>query len=191
MQTNLKRMLAYSSIAHAGYLLVALAAKSEIGTAAAMFYLAAYALMTVGAFAVVIHIAGKGERHVQIEDLAGLARRQPATAAMLTIFLLSLIGVPLTGGFFGKFYIFRAAIESNLIWLSVLGLLNSAVGAYYYLRLLVVMYMQEPGETTRNLEPLTPGLRVAMFLSAAGTFFLGIVPGTVLSLAQKSTTFVK
>ncbi|HYA16016.1 MAG TPA: NADH-quinone oxidoreductase subunit N [Bryobacteraceae bacterium] len=190
-QTNLKRMLAYSSIAHAGYLLVALAAKSEIGTAAAMFYLAAYALMNVGAFAVVIHIGGKSERHVQIDDLAGLARRQPGTAAMLSIFLLSLIGVPLTGGFFGKFYIFRAAIESNLIWLSVLGLLNSAVAAYYYLRLMVVMYFQEPGETTKNLEPLTPGLRAAMVLSAAGTFLLGILPGTVLSLAQRSTTFVK
>jgi NADH-quinone oxidoreductase subunit N len=190
-QTNLKRMLAYSSIAHAGYLLVALTAKSEIGTAAAMFYLAAYALMNVGAFTVVIHIAGKGEQHVQIDDLAGLARRQPVTAALLSVFLLSFIGVPLTGGFFGKFYIFRAAIESNLIWLSVLGLLNSAVAAYYYLRLMVVMYMHEPGETTKNLEPLTPGLRVAMVLSAAGTFLLGIVPGTVLSLAQRSTTFVK
>src|SRR5580692_3064905 len=117
-QTNLKRMLAYSSIAHAGYVLVALAAHSEIGTAAAMFYLAAYALMNIGAFAVVIHISGKGERNLKIDDLAGLARRQPVTAAMLTIFLLSLIGVPLTGGFFGKFYIFRAALESNLVWLT-------------------------------------------------------------------------
>jgi NADH-quinone oxidoreductase subunit N len=105
----------------------------RIGTAAAMFYLAAYALMNIGAFAVVIHISGKGERHLRIEDLAGLAA-QPFTAAMLTVFLLSLIGVPLTGGFFGKFYIFRAALESNLIWLTVLGLLNSAVAAYYYLR---------------------------------------------------------
>jgi NADH-quinone oxidoreductase subunit N len=190
-QTNLKRMLAYSSIAHAGYLLVALAARSEIGTAAAMFYLAAYALMNVGAFAVVIHISGKGERSLKLEDLAGLARRQPATAAMLTVFLLSLIGVPLTGGFFGKFYIFRAALDANLIWLTVLGLLNSAVAAYYYLRLLVLMYMHEPGETTRDLEPLTPGLKLAMVLSAVGTLVLGILPGTVLDFAQRSTTFVK
>ncbi len=190
-QTNLKRMLAYSSIAHAGYLLVALAAKSEIGTAAAMFYLAAYALMNLGAFAVIIHISGKGERHLQIDDLKGLASRQPVTAGIMTVFLLSLIGVPLTGGFFGKFYIFRAALESKLIWLTVLGLLNSAVAAYYYLRLLVVMYMHEPGETTMELEPLTPGLRIAMILSAAGTFALGIIPGAVLSFAQRSTTFVK
>jgi NADH-quinone oxidoreductase subunit N len=187
-QTNLKRMLAYSSIAHAGYVLVALAARSQIGTAAAMFYLAAYALMNIGAFAVVIHMAGKGERNLRIDDLAGLARRQPVTAAMLTIFLMSLIGVPLTGGFFGKFYIFRAALESNLVWLTVLGLLNSAVAAYYYLRLLVVMYMHEPGEVANNIEPLTPGLRAALILPAIGTFFLGVIPGAVLSFAQRSAT---
>jgi NADH-quinone oxidoreductase subunit N len=183
-QNNLKRMLAYSSIAHAGYVLVALAARSEIGTAAAMFYLAAYALMNIGAFVVVIHLAGKGERHLRIDDLAGLGRRQPVTAAMLTVFLLSFIGVPLTGGFFGKFYIFRAALDSNLVWLTVLGLLNSAVAAYYYLRLLVVMYMHEPGEAVQNIEPLTPGLRAALILPAVGTFFLGILPGSVLTFAQ-------
>jgi NADH-quinone oxidoreductase subunit N len=188
-QPNLKRMLAYSSIAHAGYVLVALAARSEIGTAAAMFYLAAYALMNIGAFAVVIHLAGRGERHLKIEDLAGLGRRQPVTAAMLTIFLMSLIGVPLTGGFFGKFYIFRAALESNLVWLTVLGLLNSAVAAYYYLRLLVVMYMYEPGEVANNLEPLTAGLRAALILPAVGTFFLGVLPGAVLNFAQRSADF--
>src|SRR5580692_6999692 len=188
-QTNLKRMLAYSSIAHAGYVLVALAAHSEIGTAAAMFYLAAYALMNIGAFAVVIHMSGKGERHVKIEDLAGLGRRQPVTAAMLTVFLMSLIGIPLTGGFFGKFYIFEAALQSNLVWLTVLGLLNSAVAAYYYLRLLVVMYMYEPGEVANNLEPLTPGLRAALILPAIGTFVLGVLPGAVLNFAQRSTIF--
>src|ERR1700683_3679116 len=145
-----------------------------------MFYLSAYALMNIGAFAVVIHMSGKGERHVKIGDLAGLGRRQPVTAAMLTIFLLSLIGVPLTGGFFGKFYIFRAALESNLVWLTVLGLLNSAVAAYYYLRLLVVMYFYEPGDVASNLEPLTPGLRAALILPAIGTFVLGVLPGTAL-----------
>ena len=185
-QGNIKRMLAYSSVAHAGYVMVALAARSEIGTAAAMFYLAAYALMNIGAFVVVIHMAGKGERHLKISDLAGLGKRQPVTAAMLTIFLLSLIGVPLTGGFFGKFYIFRAALQSNLVWLTVLGLLNSAVAAYYYLRLLVVMYMYEPGEVANTIEPLTPGLRAALILPAIGTIVLGILPGTILNFAQNS-----
>jgi NADH-quinone oxidoreductase subunit N len=190
-QNNLKRMLAYSSIANAGYLLVAIASRSEMGTAAAMFYLAAYALMNIGAFAVVIHISGKGERHLRIEDLAGLGRKQPVTAALLTIFLLSLIGVPLTGGFFGKFYIFYAALKANLIWLSVLGLLNSAVAAYYYLRLLVVMYMHEPGEVTNSLEPLSPGLSAAMVLPAIGTVLLGVAPGAVLTFARNSAILSK
>jgi NADH-quinone oxidoreductase subunit N len=190
-QTNLKRMLAYSSIAHAGYLLVAIAAGSELGTAAAMFYLAAYALMNIGAFAVVIHIAGKGERHLRIDDLAGLSQKQPVTAALLTVFLLSFIGVPLTGGFFGKFYIFNAALKSNLVWLAVLGLLNSAVAAYYYLRLLVVMYMHEPGEVTNSLEPLSPGLGAALVLPAIGTFFLGVMPSAVLAFARNAAIFTK
>ncbi len=190
-QTNLKRMLAYSSIAHAGYLLVAIASRSELGTAAAMFYLAAYALMNIGAFAVIIHISGKGERHLHINDLAGLGQKQPVTAALLTVFLLSLIGVPLTGGFLGKFFIFHAALKANLIWLSILGLLNSAVAAYYYLRILVVMYMQEPGEVTNALEPLTPGLGAALILPAIGTFLLGVLPGAVLTFARNSAMLGK
>ncbi len=187
-QTNLKRLLAYSSIAHAGYILVALAAHSATGTAAAMFYLGAYAFMNIGAFAVVIHIAGKGERHLNVEDLAGLGRRQPVTAAMLTIFLLSFIGIPFTGGFFGKFYIFEAALQSHLVWLTVLGLLNAAVSAYYYLRLMVVMYMYEPGEVANTLAPLSPGLSAALLLPALGTFVLGVLPDVVLDFAQRSAT---
>jgi len=190
-QNNLKRMMAYSAIAHAGYILVAFASNSEGGTAAVMFYLAAYALMNIGAFAVIIHICGKGERHLRIEDLAGLGQKQPMTAALLTVFLLSLIGVPLTGGFFGKFYIFRAALESNLIWLTVLGLLNSAVAAYYYLRLMVMMYMHEPGEVTNSLEPLSMGLGAALILPAIGTFFLGIMPNAVLNFARTSAMLGK
>jgi NADH-quinone oxidoreductase subunit N len=190
-QSNIKRMLAYSSIAHAGYVLVALTARSEVGTAAAMFYLAAYALMNIGAFAAVSHLSGKGERYLAIEDFAGLAQKQPLTAAMLTIFLLSLIGVPLTGGFFGKFYIFRAALESRLVWLTVLGLLNSAVAAYYYLRILVMMYMHEPSEATEQAEPLSAGLRLALILPAIGTLALGIFPGWVLDFAGRSSGLVK
>jgi NADH-quinone oxidoreductase subunit N len=190
-QNNLKRLMAYSAIAHAGYILVAFAAKSDGGAAAVMFYLAAYALMNVGAFAVIIHICGKGEKNLRVEDLAGLGRTQPFTAALLTVFLLSLIGVPLTGGFFGKFYIFRAALQSNLVWLTVLGLLNSAVAAYYYLRLMVVMYMYEPGEVANSLEPLSPGLRAALVLPAIGTFFLGILPGAVLNFARASAVFTR
>ena len=191
LQTNVKRMLAYSSIAHAGYVLVALTARSDIGTAAAMFYLAAYAFMNVGAFAVISHISGKGERYQNVDDLAGLAQKQPVTAAMLTIFMLSLIGVPLTGGFFGKFYIFKAALESHLVWLTVLGLLNSAVAAYYYLRILVMMYMHDPGEGTSEVEPMSVGLSAALILPALGTLVLGIFPGWVLDFAGKSSTLVR
>jgi NADH-quinone oxidoreductase subunit N len=190
-QSNIKRLLAYSSIAHAGYVLVALAARSLPGTAAAMFYLAAYALMNIGAFAVVVHLSGKGERFLSIDDFAGLGTRQPLTAAMLSIFLLSLIGVPLTGGFFGKFYIFKAALESHLVWLTVLGLLNSAVAAYYYLRIIVMMYMHEPSEATRALEPLPAGLGAALVLPALGTLLLGIYPTAILDFAGKSAVLIR
>jgi NADH-quinone oxidoreductase subunit N len=190
-QSNFKRLLAYSSIAHAGYILVALTARSDVGTAAAMFYLAAYAFMNIGAFAVVSHLSGRGEKFTEIEDFKGLAQKQPLTAAMLTIFLLSLIGVPLTGGFFGKFYIFKAALESHLVWLTVLGLLNSAVAAYYYLRVLVMMYMYDPGAATEALEPLSPAMGAALILPALGTLFLGIFPGWVLDFAGRSSELVR
>ena len=185
-QSNIKRMLAYSSIAHAGYVLVAVTAHSDTGAAAAMFYLAAYALTNIGAFAVVTYFARKGEKYVAIDDFAGLAQRQPMMAAMMTIFLLSLIGVPLTGGFFGKFYIFKAALDANLLWLTVLGLLNSAVAAYYYLQILVVMYMKEPGESAENLPPVGMALKIAVFASAIGTLVLGIFPSLVLDYASRT-----
>lgn len=186
MQSNIKRLLAYSSIAHAGYVLVAVAANSGTGSAAAMFYLAAYAFTNIGAFAVVTYFSRKGERYVGIDDFAGLAQRQPGMAAMLTIFLLSLIGVPLTGGFFGKFYIFKAALDSKLIWLTVIGLLNSAVAAYYYLRILVVMYFREPGESVETLPPAGALLQIAVYGSAVGTLLLGIFPSLVLDFANRA-----
>jgi NADH-quinone oxidoreductase subunit N len=191
LQSNVKRLLAYSSIAHAGYVLVALTARRDSGIAAAMFYLAAYAFMNIGAFAVVSQLSGKGEEYQSVEDFAGLAQKQPFTAAMLSIFLLSLIGVPLTGGFFGKFYIFKAALESHLVWLTVLGLLNSAVAAYYYLRILVMMYMRDPSEASSRIEPLSPGLRAALILPAVGTLFLGIFPNWVLDFAGRSSTLLR
>jgi NADH-quinone oxidoreductase subunit N len=190
-QNNIKRLLAYSSIAHAGYVLVAVAAHSQIGIQAAMFYLAAYAFMQIGAFAVVTHFARQGEKYLQIDQMAGLAYRQPMTAAMMAIFLLSLIGVPLTAGFFGKFYIFKAALDANLVWLTVLGLLNSAVAAYYYLRILVVMYMHEPTSSSDGLQPLSAGLKTALLASALATIALGVFPSWVLDFAGKSATLVK
>ena len=183
VQSNVKRMLGYSSIAHAGYVMVAVAAHSVTGTAAAMFYLAAYVFMNAGAFAVVAQFSRAGEQFVEIDDFAGLGWRQPGTAALFSIFLLSLIGVPLTAGFFGKFYIFKAALDANLVWLTVIGLLTSAVAAYYYLRLLVVMYMKEPGDALQDLPPLSAGTRTALWISAAFTLVLGIFPSLVLNYA--------
>jgi NADH-quinone oxidoreductase subunit N len=190
-QTNIKRLLAYSSIAHAGYVLVAITSHSQVGASAAMFYLVSYAFMNIGAFAVVTYFARPGEKYLNIEDFAGLGQRQPGTALLLTIFLLSLIGVPLTGGFFAKFYVFKAALDANLVWLTVLGLLNSAVAAYYYLRVIVVMYMQDPAPASENLPPLPGGIRVTLWGAAIATLVLGIFPSFVLDFAAKSTGFVR
>ena len=189
VQTNVKRLLAYSSIAHAGYLLVAFTMitpqDSAVGISAAMFYTAAYAAMNVGAFAVVSHLANAGERYVTLEDYEGVGRTSPLLAATLSIFLLSLIGIPMTGGFFAKFYVFSAALKANLIWLTLIGLVNSAIGAYYYLRIIVMMYMRE----ARKPVPIAPvpfGLGLALALSIVATLYLGIFPNGVLQYSQQS-----
>jgi NADH-quinone oxidoreductase subunit N len=185
IQTNVKRMLAYSSIAHAGYLLVAFTATPAVGIPAAMFYTASYAAMNVGAFLVISHFGNQGERYVNLDDYTGLGRRAPALAAILTIFLLSLIGIPITGGFFAKFYVFRAALGSNLIWLTIIGVVNSAIAAYYYLRIIVVMYMREPAEEVPTIRiPL--GLGIALTASLIFTIYLGVLPGKVLAYAISS-----
>jgi NADH-quinone oxidoreductase subunit N len=190
VQDNVKRLLAYSSIAHAGYVLVAFAALPENGIPAAMFYTASYAAMNVGAFAVVGHFAGLGERKVTLEDYSGLGRRSPLLAAILTMFLLSLIGIPITGGFFAKFYVFSAALQANLIGLTVIGVLNSAVASYYYLRIINSMYMREPREDT-PVPPVTPALGVALAICLAATIYLGVLPGRVLDYASRAATFVR
>lgn len=185
VQDNAKRLLAYSSIAHAGYLLVAFAALPNNGIPAAMFYSASYAAMNVGAFAVISHIAGEGERYVTLEDYEGLGRRSPLLAAILTIFLLSLIGIPITGGFFAKFYVFSAALQANLVGLVIVGVLNSAVASYYYLRLIVAMYMREAREDVLVLR-IPAGLGAALAISLAATIYLGVLPGRVLDYAART-----
>jgi NADH-quinone oxidoreductase subunit N len=185
VQSNVKRLLAYSSIAHAGYLLVAFAATPDLGTSAAMFYTAAYAAMNVGAFAVISHFANAGERYVTLEDYEGLGRTSPLLAATLTIFLLSLIGIPMTGGFFAKFYVFSAAVKSHLIGLTLIGVVNSAIGAYYYLRIIVMMYMRE----ARKEVPVTPiplALGLALAVSVIATIYLGMLPNQALRYTLNS-----
>jgi NADH-quinone oxidoreductase subunit N len=185
VQDNVKRLLAYSSIAHAGYLLVAFAAVPDSGIPAAMFYTASYAAMNVGAFAVVSHVSSAGERYVKLEDYSGLGSRSPGLAAILTIFLLSLIGIPITGGFIAKFYVFSAALQSNLVGLVILGVLNSAVASYYYLRLIVVMYMREPRDEV-PVSSVPAGIGAALAVSLAATIYLGILPGRVLDYAGRA-----
>jgi NADH-quinone oxidoreductase subunit N len=185
VQTNVKRLLAYSSIAHAGYLLVAFAAAPQVGISAAMFYAASYAAMNVGAFVVVSHFANHGERYVTLDDYSGLGRRSPLLAAALTIFLLSLIGIPITGGFFAKFYVFSAALRANLVGLTIIGVINSAIAAYYYLRVIVVMYMREAHEEVPILK-VPAGVGTALAVSLIATIYLGVLPGRVLDYALRS-----
>jgi NADH-quinone oxidoreductase subunit N len=185
VQDNVKRLLAYSSIAHAGYLLVAFVANPELGTSPAMFYTAAYAAMNVGAFAVVSHFAGAGEKYVTLEDYAGLGRKSPVLAATFTFFLMSLIGIPITGGFFAKFYVLNSALKSGLVGLAIILVLNSALGAYYYLRIIVMMYMREPrGDVPVAAVPFAATLAIAVCVLA--TLCLGVFPGRVLEFTTQS-----
>jgi NADH-quinone oxidoreductase subunit N len=190
IQNNVKRMLAYSSIAHAGYILVAFAAGNSDGISAAIFYTAAYATMNVGAFAVVSHFASTGERYVTMDDYAGLSKRSPLLAFTLTIFMLSLIGIPATAGFLAKYYVFRAALNSSihstaLVWLAVIGLLNSGIASYYYLRLIVVMYMREPAVEEAPAQP-SGAMRFALVVAAVATIYLGVVPSRTLDYADRA-----
>ena len=211
LQRDVKRMLAYSSIAHAGYLLVAFTALPQDGIPAAAFYTAAYAAMNVGAFVVITLVSGYRERLRTGEDYTGLAIQHPALAAAFSFFLLSMIGIPFTGGFFGKFYAFSGAIHHGYIWLTVIGLLNSGVACFYYLRLIVRMYSQPTGysaapaidfDPAGNTNPLlnpvglAAGYEVparmrlvspaslALACCVAATLLLGILPGRVLRLVQ-------
>jgi NADH-quinone oxidoreductase subunit N len=184
-QQSVKRMMAYSSIAHAGYTLVAFTAVSSEGIAAAMFYTATYAAMNVGAFAVISHAGGYDERLVSVADYRGLAYRSPLLGGALAFFLLSLIGIPFTGGFFGKFYVFTAALHSGEVWLAVIGLVNSGVAAYYYLRLLMSVYGKPADDApVQTIPGLKGSLTLALLLTVSATVILGIFPGRILSMAR-------
>jgi len=185
VQQNVKRLLAYSSIAHAGYTLVAFAAAKQVGISAAIFYAASYAAMNVGAFAVVSHFASTGEKYVTLDDYAGLGRRSPVLAAILTVFLLSLIGIPATGGFFAKLYVFSAALQANLVGLTIIGVMNSAIAAYYYLRVIVYMYMRDE-RVEAPVARIPAGLGIGLAISLIATIYLGVLPNRVLDYAIQS-----
>jgi len=184
-QQNVKRMLAYSAIAHAGYLLAAFAGLGASGIAAASFYTAAYAAMNMGIFAVVTLVSGYDEKLPLINDYRGLIYRSPLLGSLLIFFLVSLIGIPFTGGFFGKFYSFAAAVGGGAIWLAIIGLLNSGLSAAYYLRLALVT-AQRPDDQTSAAPAPQVGVAVgaALLLAVAATLVLGIVPNDVLHAAE-------
>jgi NADH-quinone oxidoreductase subunit N len=184
-QQNVKRMLAYSAIAHAGYLLAAFAGLGSSGIAAASFYTAAYAAMNVGIFAVVTLVSGYDEKLPLINDYRGLIYRSPLLGSLLIFFLVSLVGIPFTGGFFGKFYSFAAAVGGGAIWLAIIGLLNSGLAAAYYLRLALAT-AQQPEEQNSAAPAPQVGVAVgaALLLAVAATLVLGIVPNDVLQAAE-------
>ena len=184
-QTNIKRMLAYSSIAHAGYILVAFVAGNELGTSGILFYLMAYAFMNIGAFTCVILLGKKGEENTLINDYAGIGFKYPLLAASMTIFLLSMAGIPPLGGFMAKLYVFSAAVKAKFYWLAILGVLNSAVSVYYYLRVTVLMYFRESEREITGLQ-FSPASVFALVIAVIGTLYMGIFPANVLSLAQRS-----
>jgi NADH-quinone oxidoreductase subunit N len=185
VQNNVKRMLAYSSIAHAGYLLVAMVAGKELGGAALMYYLVAYGLMNLGAFGVIVAVGRKGEPNEEFSDFAGLGFRYPLLAMAMTVFMLSLTGVPPLVGFTGKFYIFSAAVKAGYLWLAVIGVLNSAISAYYYVRVIVNMYMYD-GEKMPERLSARPALALAILIAATGTILLGIFPSASMALTRAS-----
>jgi NADH-quinone oxidoreductase subunit N len=183
-QSNLKRMLAYSSIAQVGYMLVGLVAGGVPGAGAVLYYLLAYTFTTIGAFGVILMLVERaGDEAVELGDYAGLARRHPLLAAALSLYLLSLIGIPPLAGFVGKFYLFGSAVRAGYLWLTVLAVLNSAIAAYYYLRVIVYMYMREPDATGARLAPTFAGT-LALAIAAVGIVLLGVAPAPFVDLAQ-------
>jgi NADH-quinone oxidoreductase subunit N len=184
VQSNIKRMLAYSSIAHAGYLLLGIIATTDTGKAAVLFYLLAYAVTNLGALGIVALLGSPQHEHDELRDFSGLARSRPGLAALMTLFLLSLGGFPPTAGFIGKWYIFSAAVERGHYWLAIIGVLTSVISVFFYLRIVVMMYMTEGADVFRPRVPATALAGLA--LVTAAVLYLGVLPTAVLDLALAS-----
>lgn len=182
-QTNLKRMLAYSSVAHAGYALVGMVAANEIGYSGVLFYMLAYTFMNIGAFAILVLAGKKGEDNLTLQGFSGFGYKRPLLGVAFTICLFSLMGIPPTAGFAGKFYIFAGAVKAGYIWLAVIGVLNSAVSLYYYLRVMVYMYFRDPEEDYAWVS-VSGSVVVSIVVALIGILYLGIVPGAVMDMAR-------
>ncbi|MCK9425550.1 MAG: NADH-quinone oxidoreductase subunit N [Ignavibacteriaceae bacterium] len=179
-QTDLKRMLAYSSIAHAGYMLIGLASANQNGVTGIVFYLAAYTFMNLGAFGVLSMIESKDNLQIDLQSYTGLAAKYPLLAALLTIFMFALAGIPPFAGFFGKYFVFVSAIEANLTWLAIIGVISSAISAYFYLRVVVVMYFKST-DSPLEVEPSYQAL-LGIFISALLVLVMGIFPNSIIQL---------
>ncbi len=187
LQANMKRMLAYSSIAHAGYILIGIVAANDVGKAGILYYLLAYGVTNLAAFATIALLGTRDQANDNVQDFAGLATTHPAAAALMTVFLLSLGGMPPTAGFVAKWYIFSAAVSAGYYWLAVIGVLTSVVSIFFYLRIVVTMYMAEPAPgTAGSLPRLSPIGVGALGIAMLGVFYLGILPTRVLGLAAAS-----
>jgi len=182
-QTNIKRMLAYSSISHAGYALVGMVAANEIGYSGVLFYMLAYTFMNIGAFAVLVLAGKQGEENLTLDGFAGFGYKRPFLGVAMSIFLFSLMGLPPTAGFTGKFYIFAGAINAGYIWLAILGVLNSALSLYYYLRVMVYMYFRNPNEDYAWVS-MPASVMVTIILGIIGSLYLGILPNSVMAMAK-------
>lgn len=179
-QTNVKRMLAYSSIAHAGYLLMGIVANGEAGYSAITFYVTSYTFMQLGAFVVVGILERGNEENLQIDDYAGLAKREPVLAFIMAVFMFSLAGIPPFAGFFGKYLLFVAAIESGYTWLTIVAVVSSVVSAYFYLGLVVKMYFTEPHKEHPHVSPGLAG--ITLFVTVAVSIVLGLFTSQLLSI---------
>jgi NADH-quinone oxidoreductase subunit N len=188
VQTNIKRMLAYSSIAHAGYLLLGIVSATSAGKAAILFYLLSYAVTNLGALGIVALLGTAQHPHDTLRDFAGLWKSRPGLAGLMTVFLLSLGGIPPTAGFIGKWYIFTAAVQEGHYALAIIGVLTSVVSVFFYLRIVVMMYMTEGVETARPRVPATAMAGLA--LATLAVFYLGVLPARVLDLALDSISTI-
>jgi NADH-quinone oxidoreductase subunit N len=190
-QTDVKRMLAYSSIAHAGFIITGMVAADAAGTASVLFYLAAYGFTTVGAFAVVTLVRDAGGEATHLARWAGLGKRSPVVAATFALFLLAFAGIPLTSGFIGKLAVFSAAIEAGAVSLVVVGLVASAIAAFFYVRVIVIMFFSEPAAEGPSVAVPSVLTSAAIAVGALATVVLGILPGPLLTLAEQAAVFVR
>jgi len=190
VQDNVKRMLAYSSIAHAGYILVAIVAANDLTSPSVVFYVLTYTFMNIGAFGVLAALASRDKETLDVHELAGVGYQKPFLGLAMAVFMFSLAGVPPTAGFMAKFYVFSAAIKAGYIWLAILGVVAAMISVYYYLRVVVFLYMREPEGKTRVWPSLVPAVAVALSIAAVVIVGLGVWPGSVMGVLRQAVAML-